>query len=312
MKLKNFLILGTLLILSACSANDDEDAHNYEVEEVLEVEGSVMDFFATAPNRTFVVESTPEMPFHISQETFNMVHIEGENLIQQKISSMGISSTIIVLYEEGVLRQTYSNFTLSPFIDLRDSDANAGIAILVEPLELGTGWQTPDGTASEITAIGREVITPYGTFTDTLEITRTFPEGIVVTSVFARGYGVVWESFPTTIGEEDIYVVRHLTNVIDGPLTETLEVFDNDFNVIETVQLSINTNENFEALFSNALGIIVNDITIDRETEILQVDLGEETDNLLGVLATFINFYEIDTQISINGTIIELDIFDED
>lgn len=311
MKLKNFLLLGTLLIITSCASNDLDDyeygyENNYENAQL----PSLLDFIATAPNRTFILETTDEMPFHFAEETFNTIFIEEENLIQQKLYSVGVSSSIVLLHDEGVLRQIYSNFSVSPFLDLRHEDPISDIAILVEPLELGTGWQTPDGTISEITAVGIEVVTPYTTFTDTLEITRTFPpesgetEGTVVTSVFARGYGRIFESFPANINGEEIYIVRHLTRVIDGPLTAVISVFDDELEETH-IPVSIYTNQNFEELFSGVLGFTVNEIAM-RSPGTLQIDIDEGDHNLTAIAYTFMDFYDVlNVQIYINGSFVE-------
>ncbi|MCL1924714.1 MAG: hypothetical protein FWF50_03935 [Defluviitaleaceae bacterium] len=317
MRLKKYLkkallpktfIFGVFFIVSCSSENAYNN--NYELGGGYQSQAeylSISDFFTFEPNTTFIMRSTADSPIEIEQEIFTT--IISENYFQQRISSMGFQIPAVLRYSDGVLRQIYTS-EFYRHEDLTNEPPNMDNVILVEPLALGTTWQTPDGATSEITAVNREVTTPYGTFTDTIEVTRTFAdEGYSVVTVFAKGYAMVWERFQTTINGEISYITIELVNVVEGPLeTSIFVVTQDEYGELdaEPVTVYINTNQDFAQLFSELLSVEINSIEVSEEEQIIRVDIAEPVELFQPFALTIINFYVIgNLTLTLNGEFLE-------
>ena len=268
MKLRKFLILGLLFIV-ACNVETDENG-------VIPSYSSILEFFTFEPNTTFITRTVPDAMFELEEEIFTT--FVSENRFQQRIRSIGgLENTAVLEYSDGVLRQVFSELYFYTHEDATNSEPNTEFVILVEPLSLGTVWQTADGITAEITAIDREIETPFATFTETIEVTTSFPNGDYSVTIFAKGYGRVWDSY--TISDDDTItsLTTHLVNVIQGPMQSEIVIFEGE-NPVDIIEILVETNQNFEELLSEILNVNINQIEVTRGEEIatVHVDFAEE------------------------------------
>ncbi|MCL2611545.1 MAG: hypothetical protein FWE02_07740 [Defluviitaleaceae bacterium] len=305
LRLTKFSIVGLLFIV-ACGANENESENSSYPpigggESVVSSYPTISDFFPFEANTTFVTRTVPDSMFELEEQMFTA--FVSENRFQQRVSSMGIDTTAILQYSDGVLRQVFSEVNLYMYEDVTNVEPNTEFVVLAEPLAPGTIWQTADGITSQITAVNKEITTPFATFTETLEVTTDFPDGSYSVSVFAKGHGRVWDSYTISFEDTTTSITTHLVDVIHGPMQTELVIFEGE-DPIEIIDIYINTNQNFEEIFSEIIGVSINKIEVIRNGEdtTVYVDFAAEPYSMVNVSNIFTNFYRVLTFVpTING-----------
>ncbi|MCL1995405.1 MAG: hypothetical protein FWG63_04280 [Defluviitaleaceae bacterium] len=303
MKIQNkLLIIATTLFLAACGQIGDGSI------------GTISDFFPFGENTTLVMENEQEP---LANHEIFTTHISG-NRVQQHISGLNIAHALVLELDDGTLRQVFSFIDHPVFEDITDIQPNINWVILQEPLVLGNYWSTGDGDAiSTITGIGAQVVTPAGTFSETIQVTTQFPNGDHVVTYFAVGHGIVYDSWNTTFGETVSSATSELVQVREGGMEIEIPVFFPAAGLetieVEMMDITIYTNQDFPSLFTEVLqetvaeleNVTVNNITVNRmegfvsvdfSRNFLDINMGSALEGMLlhSLASTFGMFYRVE------------------
>lgn len=168
-----------------------------------------------------------------------------DNRIQFATNNGGTTIVEVLEYADGALTKVFERpETYFRENMLGKTSEEGGTILLQEPLEVGTAWNSPSGSASEITAMDAAIETALGSY-PAIEVTTT--EGDAITkSYYAEGIGLVKEIF--TDAAETYEMSSTLEIREEGaPQSAVVRAFYPDANVmgLETadVNMAFNTND---------------------------------------------------------------------
>lgn len=168
-----------------------------------------------------------------------------DNRIQFTTNNGGTIIVEVLEYADGALTQTFKRpETYFRENMLGKTSEEGGTILLQEPLEVGTAWDNPAGSASKITAMDAAVETALGSYS-AIEVTTT--EGDAITkSYYAEGIGLVKEIFTDTAGTYEMSSTLE-TREEGAPEAVVVRAFYPDANVmgLETsdVNVAFHTND---------------------------------------------------------------------
>ena len=168
-----------------------------------------------------------------------------ENRIQFLTNNGGTQIVEVLEYADGALTKVFERpetYFRENMLDKTSEESNT--ILLQEPLKVGTAWNSPSGSASEITAMDATVETALGTYA-AIEVTTT-EEDTITKSYYAEGIGLVKETFTDTAGTYE--TSSTLDSREEGvPETALVQAFYPDANVmgleIAEVNVAFNTND---------------------------------------------------------------------
>lgn len=149
-----------------------------------------------------------------------------ENTMQITTGEEGSKTVRIYEYSEEQVEESFvrenTNFRDDFSSTGLSSDAEAFEIIIQTPIEVGHSWESPSGSISEITDSEVEVDTPLGMY-ETIEITRTYPNGEAQIQYFAQDVGLVLQ--------ETDYSTRQLSEIRkDVPEVLTFNLYESASN----------------------------------------------------------------------------------
>lgn len=171
-------------------------------------------------------------------------YIEG-NRIQFATDNGGTTIVEVWEYADGALTQVFSRpETYFRENMLNKTSEDGGTIWLKEPLEVGTAWDNPSGSASEITATDTEIETMLGTF-PAIEVTTTETDS-VTKRYFAEGLGLIKEVFTDNAGSYEVTSTLE-TRQEGAPEATIVQAFYPDANVMglekSDINVAFNTND---------------------------------------------------------------------
>lgn len=168
-----------------------------------------------------------------------------DNRIQFSKNNGGTQIVEVLEYVDGALIKVFERPETYFRENMLNKKSEEGTTILLqEPLKVGTAWNSPSGSVSEITAIDAIVETALGTYA-VIEVTTT-EEDTITKSYYAEGIGLVKEVFTDTAGTYETSSTLD-TREEGVPETALVQAFYPDANVMglemAEVNVSFNTND---------------------------------------------------------------------
>lgn len=193
-------------------------------------------------------------------------YIEG-NRVQLVTQNPGSTNIRVLEYVDGKLSQVF--FRPETYFRenmLEKTDDEAGEILLMEPLEVGTSWDNPDDSTTEITAVDVDVETPLGVF-PALEVTKTGKDS-VSKSYYAKDMGLIKEEYTDNNGS---YVVTSTleTRNEESPEVVTIKAYYPDANAMGLETSDVNVS------------FFTNDVTRKTMTDLLKQVPGVEYGKLI-------------------------------
>ena len=293
--------------------NNNADGSN-NIEETLTVE----DYYPFIENRRMYYEGIGNE--YASEEVY--VDFIEDNKIQLRSSNGGTVVAKVVEVSDTEIKQLNSKeeFYYRQNIISEVSQVNKEEILLKEPLIVGTTWQTSNGGKKSITAIDKEISTPYGSFS-AIEVTRE-DEEFQIKEYYAKNIGFVKSIFISNgseistslakieekselqnmkfyypISEETKFVIKYKTipvyfdtnDTIDDKILENYKDYLPDNGV---VLMSANTKINKLYLDTNQ-NIVYIDLT---HKFIEEMNAGGESESLIlqALTNTLGNYFNVD------------------
>ena len=219
---------------------------------------------------------------YAAYETF--VDYIKDNKMQLRKNNGGTEAVTVYTVKDGALVSTYARGGVEYKFDYTSIPAKEDI-LLKEPLEAGTSWTSADGATRSITAVGKQIATPAGTF-DSIEVT-TKGENFSIKDYYAKGIGLIKTEYNSSDGT--MTVVSELEKVEkDVPFKRVVRFyypqFDKDRIVYVEREVEIRTNEDIRNIFRNELKTVPESNglskTLTENTEILGILLDDEKDTV--------------------------------
>lgn len=247
------------------------------------------------------------------------------NRIQIKTTYNDYSMVRVLEYENGELREIYSEDKFYHIENVLRKDKTMNNILLKEPLEVGNSWETHDGYTRTITGDNVDIDTPYGNL-KALEVTTKFGEGKVQKDYYAAGIGYVG----TVYVESGFEIKTLLEKVEEGPLKMDIRFyyptidgrnsayvnreieFETNGNITDILEYNMKNPQYDELLAVIAEDTDINSIVLDKGKEIVRIDFSNEiaadvdTEMEIEILKSIVNtigsFYKVENvHISING-----------
>lgn len=285
MKKNNLLILILIFVLTIVGCKPTLGTEEVDVDEITNPVLTVSDYFPFMENKIFDYEGIGN---EFAEQKVYFEFIE-DNKAQLKIMNSATNVVRIIEYVDGQLREIYNEgefYHIENILEFNEEQSNI---ILMEPLEVGNSWTTPDGFNRSITGLDVDIETPMDSF-EALEVTTEFADGATEKQYYVRDRGMV-----ASIYEDRDYTVETLLKSInDGPLVFDIELYYPLYSDIKTVYINdkveFYTNQNVEKLLEDILKnppnddlisvipdtSVINSIKLDRSSWTLRVDFSEE------------------------------------
>ncbi|HSH35966.1 GerMN domain-containing protein [Schnuerera sp.] len=308
------ILLFISLILVSCGETQEppgDDAVVEPEEEVL----TIKDFYPFKENWKMEYEGIGN---EFAEQTTFFEFIE-ENKGQLKIFNPGTVMVKVLEYDEGELKEIFSEgefYHIENMIDVKNENNNI---ILKEPLKVGTSWTTSGGYKSSITGIDVNIETPYKNF-KALEVTTEFGEGRKQLEYYAKDVGPVasiyidgefevktlLEEIENESYEMDVKFFYPMFDEIKTGYVERDIEFSTNGNIKEILEYNLknpNMNELISPISDNTK---VNSIILDRGNQMVKVDFSNELledmnagsamegEIIKSIVNTFANFYQVE------------------
>lgn len=245
---KLFILLVTISFLIACQTQTTPETpkEDENTDTTIEVEK----FYPFLGN-TFLTYEGIGMEFAERKTYFDFI---SDWRAQIRNHSTGTTVVQILEYKDGILKLLLSRGEVYNLADFTNTDfANEGEILLMEPIEIGTSWELPDGRKREITGINVAIETPSGNY-EGLEVTTEGFEDTHTKTYYVEGIGMVHSVFQT----EDSEVITTLENIEEE--TEVIynircyyPDFKNERVVYEDFEIQFNTNDKVEPTYTDYL-----------------------------------------------------------
>ncbi|MGP6140339.1 GerMN domain-containing protein [Jeotgalibaca sp. A127] len=226
---------------SSQSSSEVESSESSESSEPANETASIAAYFPFEEN---VAYSFVGMGNEFATYTKYPQYLEN-NRIQYVTNNGGTETVEVLEYADGTLTQVFQR----PETYFRENMLNktsddAGTILLKEPLALGTAWDNPSGSASEITAMSLSIETMLGTF-PAIEVTTT-DDDTITKQYYVEGMGLVKELFTDNAGSYEVSSTLETRNE-DAPEAKVILTFYPDANVMglesSEVNVAFNTND---------------------------------------------------------------------
>ena len=170
-----------------------------------------------------------------------MVDYLKDGAVQVRQDNGGTATVCVYALADGAMKKVYmrnETYFKYDFTSMPNTDE----VLIKEPIQTGTAWTLKDGSARSITAVGKQVTTPSGTY-KALEVTTTGTDS-TWKDYYARDIGLVKSEF--TSGGDTI--TSELEKIEIGVSDKnTVRFYFPDFNqqkaVYEDREIETNTNE---------------------------------------------------------------------
>lgn len=277
------ILLFALSFLVACRA-ESPSPETPPVDDHDEPTVTIEDFYPFLTD-TYLTYEGIGMEFAERETYFDFI---SNGRAQIRNHSSGTTVVQILEYREGALKlflsreEAYylSDYTNADFVEERE-------ILLMEPIEVGTNWELPDGRRREITGMNVAIETPSGNY-EALEVTTEEDEDGQTKTYYVEGAGMVLTIFQT----EDHEVITTLADIEEEtdvtyilrcyyPDLENEQLVYKDFNIpfhtndkIEptyTEYLQRSTNESISSVFSE--NVTLQSFSYNPEEELVVVDL---------------------------------------
>lgn len=294
--MKKRLLLTTILLIivltfTACTKikkpedNITPEEDNTKIIELKEEAITIKDYYPFKENTIMEYEGVGNE--FAEQDTF-FEFIEG-NRAQLKIFNPGTVVVKILEYNNGELREVFSEgefYHIENMLDTNDENSNV---LLKEPLKKGTSWSISGGHKRSITGIDVDMETPYKKF-KALEVTTELEEGRKQYDYYVKGIGHVASIYK----DGDFEVKTLLEEIENEPYEIETKFYYPLYNDIGTVYLDrdieFSTNGNIEKILESNLkkpqtdklipaiseNTKINSIKLDRGNRIVRVDFSNE------------------------------------
>ena len=317
------------IVFTGCSSEksiDEVKTNNTPIinEEKINIEEhTIEEYFPFVENTIMDYEGIGN---EFAEQIVFFEYIEG-NKAQMKIFNPGTVVVKVLEYNEGELREVYSEGEFYHIENILDKTGENNTILLKEPLKPGTSWTIPGGYKRAITGVDVDLELPYGKV-KALEVVTQFGDERQVSDYYVKGIGHV-----ASIYKDGEFVVETLLKEIKNSPYESEAVFYYSlYEDIKTVyisrDISFNTNDNIKDIleynFKNPpseklIKLIsentkINSLTLERGNGIVRIDFskeltiemnagsGLEYEILKSITNTLGDFYGVDkVYISIDG-----------
>lgn len=168
--------------------------------------------------------------------------------------STGTTVVQILEYQEGALKLYLSREDAYNLLDYTNTDfVKAREILLMEPIEVGTNWELPDGRKREVTGMNVAIETPSGNY-EALEVTTEGNEDTQTKNYYVEGVGMVLSIFQA--GDDE--VITTLESIEEeANVTYMLRCYYPDFENEKVVYIDFdipfNTNDKIEPTYTEHL-----------------------------------------------------------
>lgn len=321
--MKRNLLLMLFLVFALAVGGCSQIIGNSEDGLDIEKEITISDYYPFHVNAYYDYEGIGN-EFAEQQTYFEF--IEG-NRAQIKIANPGTTMIKVLEYTENTLTEVYYEAEFYHIENMINSSSEKKDILLKEPLEVGNSWSDSEGHKRSITAVDKDVDTPYGQ-SKAIEVTTELGESTRTKRYYAKDVGLVASIYEDENGQ----VKTLLKSIKEMPLqSEILSYYPSKSGIatlsIKT-KIEFRTNDKIEKILEYTLknppsdkltpvlseGTVINTIVLDRGKWILKVDFSEELlsemnmgssgerEMLKSLVNTLGTFYDTDqVYISIDG-----------
>ncbi|SET34320.1 Sporulation and spore germination [Natronincola peptidivorans] len=279
------ILLLALSFLVACQVEAPQPEAP-PADEPDEVTITIEDYYPFLEN-TYLTYEGIGMEFAERETYFDFIR---NRRAQVRNHSTGTTVVQILEYQDGTLKLLFSRGEVYNLSDYTNANfAKEGEILLMEPIEVGTNWQLPDGRRREITGINVAIETPSGNY-EALEVTTEGNEETQTKTYYVEGLGMVLSIFQTQEDE----VITTLENIQeDTDVTYVLRCYYPDFEneqlVYKDFDIPFQTNDEIRPTYiehlqrapnGSILPVFTENITLQSfsynpEEELVVVDLSD-------------------------------------
>ena len=266
--MKRILILFfTVLLFTACSANNDEKI-TQDKKEALKVQ----DYFPIVENTRYVYEGTGN-----EYATYTVyTEYTGQGKVQQRVDNGGTVTARVYEIKGGKLTRLLSRGETYYRENLLGEQDDSKEILLKEPLKKGKSWTLKDGRVRKIASVDSEVTTPSGKYTAIEVVTEG--SGDQTTDYYAKGVGLVKSVFKTG----------------DSEVTSSLKSMEKDISRVETIRFYYpNSNADKIIYVEKEVSFRTNDSTAQVLEDAYKTAVSNQTGKVLST-NTKINSLKID------------------
>jgi hypothetical protein len=333
--MKKYLLLTTVLLIVAivftgCTKADIPKDENIpkensteNIKPTEEDARTIKDYYPFKENTKMEYEGIGNE--YAEQETF--FEFIKDNRAQIKIFNSGTVIAKVLEYNDGELREVFTEGEFYHIENMLDTDSENNNVILKEPLKVGTTWNISGGHKKTITGVDVDIETPYKKF-KALEVTTELGEGRKQFDYYVVGIGHVASIYK----DGDFEVKTLLKDIKNKPYETEVRLYYPSATDIETLYLDrdiqFSTNGDIQKILESNLqnpesdelmptiskNTKINSIKLDRGNRIVNVDFSKEllTDMNAGsameeeilksIVNTFGNYYGVEkVYISVDG-----------
>ncbi len=216
--------------------------------------------------------------------------------------SSGTTMVQILEYKEGALKLLLSRGEAYNLLDYTNTDfVEDREILLMEPIDIGTSWELPDGRTREITGMDVSIETPSGNY-EALEVTTEGYEDTQTKTYYVEGLGMVLSVFQT--GEDE--VITTLEDIDEEKdVTYKLRCYYPDFGneqvVYKDFDIPFQTNDKIEPTYTEHLqdppnesvnsvfseNVTVQSFSYNPQEELVVIDLSDNFVNEMNAGAGF-------------------------
>lgn len=221
-----------------------------KVDKEEEVVKTIKDYYPFLKN-TYLTYEGAGMEYAEREYYFDFI---GNDRAQLRNRSTGTTMVQILEYQDGALKMLLSRGEVYNLADFTNAEfAEEKEILLMEPIEVGTSWELPDGRKRKITGIDVTIETPSGNYKG-LEVTTEGNEDGKTKTYYVEGVGMVLSVFET----EDHKVTTSLAEIEEETdVTYTLRCYYPNFEkeqlVYKDYDISFQTNDEIQGVYTENL-----------------------------------------------------------